>query len=87
MRDYTPKIEKRYLEHGAYYAGRCRNAEIARWNGKTEQFYHWRYKFGSFFIETIKHPEDEDRYDVFVVDHKIGDDEVDKVIEHRDFND
>lgn len=55
-----PKIA---LEVGRYYVGICRNANIARWNG--EKFYHWRFKFGQRFIETIKHREDEKYYDVF----------------------
>ena len=64
--DYTPKIPKEQLKHGAYYNGRCRNATVARWNGDEQQFYHWRTKFGTTFIETIKCPEDEQRFDVFV---------------------
>ena len=54
--------------HGAYYKGTCRNATEARWNADKELFYHWRYKFGSWFIETIHCPEDEERYDVFVTE-------------------
>ena len=65
--DYTPKIAKADLVHGAYYQGRCRNATIARWNADDEQFYHWRYKFG-WFVDTICHPEDEQDFDVFVVE-------------------
>ena len=65
--DYKPKIPKVDLVVGAYYKGRCRNADIARWNGRC--FIHWRYKFGQWFLEEIKAPEDEQRYDVFVADH------------------
>ena len=65
--DYTPKIAKADLVHGAYYQGRCRNATIARWNADDEQFYHWRYKFG-WFVDKICHPEDEADFDVFVVE-------------------
>jgi hypothetical protein len=65
---YKPKIAKNDLKHGQYYKGRCRNATIARWNAEDERFYHWRQKFGCRFIETIKHPEDEKYYDVFVVE-------------------
>ena len=53
------------LKHGVYYLGRCRNATVARWNAKEGCFYHWRVKFGQVFIETIKHPEDDQTYDVF----------------------
>lgn len=75
--DYTPKIAKKDLVHGAYYRGRCRNATVARWNSDDEQFYHWRYKFG-WFVETIRHPEDEKDFDVFVVEELI--DEPEKLI-------
>lgn len=71
MRDYTPKIAKADLEHGAYYAGRCRNATEARWNADKQCFIHWRTKFGNKFMEEIKHPEDETYYDVFIVEKKI----------------
>jgi len=64
-------IPKDELEDGAYYEGECRNASIARWNAKEQKFYHWRYKFGNEFIETIKAPEDEKNYDVFFAFKKI----------------
>ena len=53
------------LKHGVYYVGRCRNATVARWNATEGCFYHWREKFGRIFIETIKHPSDEEYFDVF----------------------
>lgn len=59
---FIPKFQ---LEHGAYYAGTCRNASIARWNSIEQHFYHWRCKFGFKFVETIKAPEDDDKFDVF----------------------
>lgn len=68
MRDYTPKIAKKDLVHGTYYTGRCRNASVARWNGELGKFIHWRHKFGHKFLEEICHPEDEQYYDVFVVE-------------------
>ena len=58
-------LGKADLEHGKYYAGTCRNASVARWNEEEEVFYHWRTKFGTKFIETIKCPEDEGFFDVF----------------------
>lgn len=70
-RDYTPKIAKCDLQHGAYYAGRCRNASVARWDAKQGRFRHWRTKFGSTFLEEISCPEDETQFDVFVADHLI----------------
>jgi hypothetical protein len=60
--DFIPKDK---LEHGGYYEGMCRNASVARWDAVKEVFWHWRTKFGSTFPETIKHPSDEDVFDVF----------------------
>jgi hypothetical protein len=72
MAEYnTPKIPKAALVHGEYYVGHCRNACIARWNAEKQCFYHWRTKFGQTFIETIRHPEDDQTYDVFVVEGVI----------------
>lgn len=72
-------IAKKDLEHGAYYRGRCRNAEYARWNANTNFFVHWRYKFGTTFLEEIRHPDDEHFYDVFYAEEK-----VEKPIEMRE---
>jgi len=71
MTSYEPVIPKADLVHGEYYWGRCRNASIARWNGDEQQFYYWRTKFGHKYIETIKAPEDEQRYDVFIAEHIV----------------
>lgn len=49
---------------GECYNGRCRNATLAYWDG--EKFIHYRNKFGFIFLEDIKHPENEYRYDVFL---------------------
>lgn len=57
-------IPRASLMKGAYYVGRCRNASVARWDG--EKFHHWRMKWGNTFIETIKHPEDEEVFDCFI---------------------
>jgi hypothetical protein len=56
-------IAKADLIVGAKYAGRCRNASEAVWDGK--YFIYTRYKFGDSYPEKIKHPEDESVYDVF----------------------
>ena len=68
--DYTPKIAKADLEHGAYYVGRCRNASEARWDANKNRFVHWRTKFGHKYLEEICHPEDNKHFDVFVVEKK-----------------
>ncbi len=69
--NYTSKIAKSELEHGAYYAGRCRNASVARWDADKQKFLHWRTKFNETFLEEICHPEDDTMFDVFVVESKI----------------
>lgn len=63
-------IKKVDLEVGAYYAGTCRNAAVAQWDGRV--FRHWRTKFNSVFVEEIHHPEDEKIFDVFVPVIKLG---------------
>lgn len=60
-------LDKAELKDGAYYVGRCRNATVARWNAKKQCFTHWRVKFNSVFLEDIKHPVDDDTFDVFRV--------------------
>ena len=65
------KIRKKDLIHGAYYKGRSRNASEARWDGDRNVFVHWRYKFGETFLDELRHPEDEQVYDVFVAYEKI----------------
>lgn len=65
-------LTKDQLEDGAYYVGRCRNASVARWNAEEGQFYHWREKFGRVYIETIKHPIDEEQFDVFRPIYKLS---------------
>jgi hypothetical protein len=64
-------IAKKDLIDGAYYQGDCRNASVARWDMKTNSFYHWRTKFGSRFIEEINHPDDDQVYDVFIPESVI----------------
>jgi hypothetical protein len=58
-------IKKSDLEGWAYYAGYCRNSRVAMWEPKKEHFIYLRTKFGDTFSETIKHPEDDDGYDLF----------------------
>jgi len=56
-------IKKADLVVGGYYLGRCRNARVARWDGKI--FRHWHKQFGGKSIDTINHPEDDNGYDCF----------------------
>jgi hypothetical protein len=63
--DPSQYIPKEKLEHGAYYFGHCRNADIARWDGEKQEFVYWREKFRSRFTETIKYPSDDQVFDIF----------------------
>lgn len=56
-------IKKEDLISGGYYQGDCRNAEVARWDGR--EFKYWRTKFGYQYLEGIHCPEDDAIYDVF----------------------
>ena len=59
---WIPKAE---LKDKTYYTGKCRNADCALWLEKENMFVHWRYKFGSTFLESINAPEDDIGFDVF----------------------
>ena len=61
-REATP-MQKADLIAGSYYIGVSRNAQVARWTGS--EFRHWREKWGTQFIDTLKHRDDEDVFDVF----------------------
>lgn len=60
------------LKHGHYYAGKCRNAVVARWDAHTGLFYHWRDKFGRQFIETIDPWDPDGHYDGFLPAVDLG---------------
>lgn len=57
-------IPKNKLEINAEYDGVCRNSSIAKWNGTV--FEYNRYKWGTRYIDTINHFEDDDGHDLFV---------------------
>ena len=69
----THKIPKKDLVDGAYYAGHCRNANVARWNEGEEMFYHWQREMGFDFVERIRHIDDEPKWDAFTPIQKIDD--------------
>ena len=75
---YDPIIPKQDLVAGEYYYGRCRNAKVARWDG--EQFFYWRTKFNCVFKESIKCPEDDSIFDVFVAERVALKEEITKEI-------
>ena len=58
-------IPKADLEDAAWYLGKCRNANLAQWDAKRNVFVHWREKFDKLFPETIRHPEDDNGFDLF----------------------
>jgi hypothetical protein len=60
------KIDKSFLIDGHYYAGVCRNAQVARWSAAHDRFYHWRNKFGFTFVESIGYWEEGHLYDEFI---------------------
>ena len=57
-------IRKEDLMVGQYYKGNCRNASVARWNGS--KFEYMRYKWGSYYKDSLCYPTDEDHFDVFI---------------------
>jgi len=64
-------VQKQNLVDGAYYEGRCRNAELARWFAKENRFTYWREKFGATFLEDINHPADDNGFDLFYPKAKV----------------
>jgi hypothetical protein len=59
-------IPKENLIHNQSYIGHCRNASTAIWNKDTQEFTYQRTKYNFTFPETIKHPEDDIGFDIFV---------------------
>lgn len=59
-------IPKAKLVDGAYYYGRCRNADVSRWCAARGKFTYMRTKFGKAFPEDINHYEDDNDFDLFV---------------------
>jgi len=55
------------LKDGVFYYGRCRNAvqDVAIWLAEFDVFVYQRMKFGSYFLESIHHPEQDDGFDLF----------------------
>lgn len=53
------------LIDGKYYEGKCRNASVAMWDAKKQCFVYMRSKFGQKFPETIQHPANDNRFDLF----------------------
>jgi hypothetical protein len=62
------KIPKAELKHGAYYFGRSRNADTARWDARRNVFAYRRTKFGHTYVDTVRHAEDDREFDTFKPD-------------------
>lgn len=78
-------IAKKDLVHGKIYIGDCRNASMARWNADLSFFVYIRYKFGTSFLETIKHPEDDDGHDLFWPEMALHDFVIPECPEEKEF--
>ena len=61
-------IPKSELIHNEYYFGECRNATVAQWNAKHQDFTYIRsgHHKNDQFLESINHYEDDDGCDLFV---------------------
>lgn len=59
-------IPKNELIDQNIYLGSCRNSEIAIWDKEKQCFIYNRNKFGEIFEEEIKHPEDDNGFDIFI---------------------
>lgn len=59
-------LPKHELNDGVSYLGYCRNATVAVWRAERQAFEYLRTKFGHTFSEDIKHPEDDNGFDIFV---------------------
>ena len=57
-------VPKKDLVKNTYYKGKCRNSNIALWNGF--EFVYMRYKHGTYIIDTINHLEDDNGFDLFI---------------------
>jgi (p)ppGpp synthase/HD superfamily hydrolase len=71
-------IRKSDLIIGKYYYGKCRNTNVAVWNGSA--FVYMRSKFGTSFPENINHLEDDNGFDLFVPIEEVIPVENQKVI-------
>jgi Rad3-related DNA helicase len=66
MSNQSKVIPKSELKDGVYYLGSCRNSDVAVWDETHQLFWYMRTKFGDTFHENIRHPEDDDGFDLFI---------------------
>jgi len=70
-------IRKSDLIKNRYYQGKCRNADVALWNGF--EFVYMRNKFNYTFPETIKHMEDDYGNDLFIAFKEVTPTELQRI--------
>jgi len=78
-------VRKKDLVHGEIYLGDCRNASMARWNSDLNIFVYIRSKFGSVFVESIRHPEDDDGHDLFWPYQALNEFEIPECHEEKEY--
>ena len=66
-------IPKKDLIDKQVYIGGHRRCHVARWNKNDNKFEYWRNKFGTWFIDTCNHFQDDDGFALFVP-IKLGND-------------
>ena len=59
------------LEHLSYYIGISRNSKVAIWDNDKKMFFHTRYKMKKHIIDSLRHPEMDDGYDLFIPIKKL----------------
>ena len=59
-------IPKSELVSGDWYIGQSRSTNIAQWFSKPKKFYFIRYKMGGEYVDTIRHFQDDNGYDLFI---------------------
>lgn len=73
-------IPKKDLIVGEYYYGKCRNSNIAMWDGV--QFIYLRYKWGSHYNDKINHFEDDNGFDLFVPIKRVKPKDDEKILNY-----
>lgn len=64
-------LRKKDLEDGAYYRGQARRTTVAMWSAKEDCFLYMRQKFSVRIVSRIRHPENDEGFDLFVPFEKI----------------
>jgi len=70
-------IRKSDLKKNHYYFGKCRNSDVALWNGF--EFVYNRYKFGSYYIDSVNNIEDDNGFDLFIPLKELKKEEIEEI--------